>query len=274
LYSLHKIPVSILFFVFVSQASAQDFYILSAGAEQTGMGNSCIARPGFWSSFYNQASLAFQKHSTAGINYENRFNIRELGTRAAGIIIPAGRATLGAVYSNFGYKYFSRHTAGMACGMKLSGKIAAGLQIDYFLERTPGEHTQRSALTFEAGMILTVTETTAAGFRIFNPLPGSLRKNFLPSSIQSGVEVKLSRSLSVTAEAELATGGKARISMGLDYSILQRLQVRGGFRSGAEPFCFGLGYRMKMVKFDFGFMIHERLGITSSASVIYEFNTK
>jgi hypothetical protein len=234
------------------------------------MGYSCIAKPGFWSSFSNQASLTFQQYPAAGINYENRFGIIELGTRTAGLILPAGRATLGGVYRNFGYRYFSRHSAGIACGMKLSEKLSAGVQADYFYERTPGEGTRRSSLTFEAGVLVSAGKNTTIGFRIFNPVPGSFRKNWLPSSITTGAEIRLNRLVSATADAELSTGGKARFSIGFEYLIVKNLQIRGGYGSGGSVFCFGIGYKMKSVKIDMGFILHERLGMTSSASLIYE----
>jgi hypothetical protein len=272
LFSLHKIPVSVLLFAFASCVSGQDLYIVSAGADQAGMGYSCIAKPGFWSSFSNQATLAFNRQFSAGINYENRFNIRELGTRSARIIFPAWNTTMGVVYSNFGYRYFSRHKTGFACGMKLSETLAAGIQIDYLHEHTPGDYQQKNAITFEGGVLFAASDHTKLGLRIFNPVPGSIRKSFLPSAIETGTEINLSRLVSATAQAELATGRKARLSVGLEYQVSRGLQLRGGFSSGNTLFCFGLGYRAGPAQVDIGFMIHERLGVTSSASIIYAFN--
>ena len=84
--------------------------------------------------------MPYNNSFSFGFNYENRFGIKELGTRTAGFIIPAGKASLGAVYSHFGYTDFKRDMTGLACGMKLSDKISAGVQVDYFSERTSGEY--------------------------------------------------------------------------------------------------------------------------------------
>jgi hypothetical protein len=272
LFSLHKISVSVLLFVFASNTSAQDSYILPAGADEAGMGYSCVAKPGFWSSFSNPASLASQKEPAAGICYENRFNISELGIRTAGLVIPAGTTTLGVVYSNFGYRYFSRHKAGLASGLNLSEKLAAGVQIDYFYEHVPGENNDRSRLTFAAGALFKASEAVRLGFRIFNPIPGSVRKHFLPASVEAGAEVVLGRPLSATAQAEIEEGKKMRISMGFEYAVRAGFKIRGGFTSGSSSFCFGLGYRVKSVSADLGFMVHDRLGVTSVASVVFNLN--
>lgn len=234
------------------------------------MGYSCIAKPGFWSSFSNPALLVYQKQLKAGINFENRFNLKELGTRTAGIIFPAGKTTLGAVYSNFGYRYFSRHTAGVSCGMFLTQKLAAGIQVEYFNEHTPGEYSEQNSLSFEAGVSLGISDKTTFGFTVFNLVPASLRKSWLPSRLQVGTEITLNRSFSATAEAGLTTGGNVRISFGFEYSILTAFKVSGGFSSGNNSFCFGLGYKIKSLKIDLGFAVHDRLGITSSASLIFE----
>ena len=126
MFSLHKIPVSVFAIFFFSSAIAGDPMIFSAGAGEKGMSNSCIMKPGFWSSFQNQATLPFYNSLSFGVNYENRFSISELGTRTAGLIVPAGNACLGAIYSHFGYSDFTRQSAGLACGLKFSEKISGG----------------------------------------------------------------------------------------------------------------------------------------------------
>jgi hypothetical protein len=52
---------------------------LAEGAGEAGMSYSCIMKKSFWSSFQNQASLAFNTSLSAGINYGNRFGNKELG---------------------------------------------------------------------------------------------------------------------------------------------------------------------------------------------------
>jgi len=133
---------------------------------------------GFWSSFHNQAALAYNNSLFFGFNYENRFNISELGTRSLGLIIPAGKASLGSsLFNIFGYTDFRRDMTGLACGLKLSNKISAGLQVDYFSVKTSGEYNNQS-VTCEAGLLITPSENTRLGIHVFNPVPNSLRKIF------------------------------------------------------------------------------------------------
>jgi hypothetical protein len=270
LSSLLKISVSIILISFSLSASGGDPYRLSAGAGEAGTGYVCIMKNSFWSSFHNQAIIADNKSVAFGFNYENRFNIRELGTRTLGIILPAGKSSLGAVYSHFGYSDFKRDITGLACGLKLSRKLSAGVQVDYLSERTTGEYKNNQYLTCEAGVILTPSEGTTLGFHIFNPVPNSLRRIPLPMSLRIGAGTYLSKSFFTGVEAEMSSGSKLMLKAGFDYEALKNMWLRGGYSSDNNSFSFGLGWVIKMVQTDFGFVTHERLGVTSSVSVIFK----
>jgi hypothetical protein len=270
LSSLLKISVSVLFIFFSLTASGGDPYRPSAGAGEAGTEYVCIMKNSFWSSFHNQATLAYNTSFSFGFNYENRFNISELGTRSAGVVIPAGKASLAVVYSHFGYTDFKRDMTGLACGMKLSNKISAGIQVDYFSEKASGEYDNNQSVTCEAGLLITPSENTRIGIHIFNPVPNSLRKTPLPMSLRIGAGTYLNKSLFTGVEAEMSSGSKLIIKTGFDYEAAQKFWLRGGFSTDNNSFSFGLGYLIKVVQLDIGFITHEKLGVTSSVSFIFK----
>ncbi|MBK7627060.1 MAG: hypothetical protein IPJ16_07625 [Bacteroidales bacterium] len=270
LSSLLKISVSLCFIFLSLTASGDDPYRQYAGAGEAGMGYSCVMKRSFWSSFHNQASLAYSKSFSAGFNYENRFGIRELGTSSAGIIVPAGKASIGAIYSHFGYTDFKRDLAGLACGLKLADKLSAGIQVDYFSERTPGEYSNNQFLTCEAGLLLTPSDNISIGIHLFNPVPNSIRKTSVPSILRTGLGTNLSETLFAGIEAEMSTGRNLIIRTGLDYEASKNIWIRGGFCTENNSFSFGLGYLTKIVMIDLGFRTHDKLGVTSSASLIFK----
>jgi hypothetical protein len=270
LSSLLKISVSAFFIFFSLTASGGDPYRPSAGAGEAGTGYVCIMKSSFWSSFHNQAILAYNNTFSFGFNYENRFNISELGTRTLGLIIPAGKASLGAVYSHFGYTDFKRDMTGLACGMRFSSKIAAGLQVDYFSERTSEEYDNNQSVTCEAGLLITPSENTRFGIHIFNPVPNSLRKTFLPTSLRIGAGINLNKSLFAGVETEMSSGSRLIIRTGFEYEAAKKLWLRGGFSTDNNSFSFGLGWMVKIVQMDIGFVTHENLGVTSSVSLIFK----
>ena len=272
LSSLLKIPVSVLFIFFSLTASAGDPYRLSAGAGEAGTEYVCIMKSGFWSSFHNQAILGQNSSFSFGLNYENRFNIKELGTRTIGIITPAGKTSLGAVYSHFGYPDFKRDMTGLACGLRLSEKISAGVQVDYFSERGSGEYYKNQSITCEAGLLLTPSEKTSIGIHVFNPVPNSIRKTSMPMSLRVGAGTNLNTTLFTGIETEFSSGRKIILKTGFEYEAAKKLWLRGGFSTDYNSFSFGLGWLVKMVQMDIGFVTHEKLGVTSSVSLIFKIN--
>jgi hypothetical protein len=273
LFSLQKIIVSSCVVFLSVKVFAGDPFRPLAGARQAGMAHVSVMNIDLWSSFHNQAALALNKSSSFGFNYENRFSIKELGTRTAGITIPAGRISLGAFYSHFGYSDFRRQMIGLACGMPLSDIIVAGVQIDYFSERTTGEYNNNQMITCEVGIIVTTSENLKIGIHVFNPVPNSIRKSDMPTGLRVGAGLNLSKGLFAGVETEMITGHKLILSTGFEYEAAEKFIVRGGFSTENSSFCFGVGYRVGQAMIDFGFSTHDRLGITSSVSVIFELKT-
>lgn len=254
-----------IFYLSCLAACAQGSFHMPASADLAGMNNVCVMKSTFWSSFQNQANLAFIKSFSAGINYEERFMLSELGTRTAALTLPAGRATLGAIYSNFGNTDYKRHLAGISCGMLLLPGIAAGVQADYFAEKTPGEYEDTEIITFEAGLVIVPSEKVFLGLHLFNPLPGSK----IPSVLRAGAGIIPGDGVFAGFEAEMSTEGRPLLRTGVEYEAMKKFLMRGGFCTRNTSFSFGVGYRIDFVTIDFGIMSHEKLGISSSASVVF-----
>ncbi|HNW56408.1 MAG TPA: hypothetical protein PLR88_01060 [Bacteroidales bacterium] len=268
--SLHKLSVSVFLLVLSLTTSAVDHYRLTAGAGEAGLGYVCIMKEGFWSSFHNQATLASNNDFSFGLNYENRFNLKELGTRTAGIRIPAGKASLGAIYSHFGYADYRREMTGLGCGLKLTDKIAAGVQVDYFSEKALYDYADSRAVTFEAGFLISPSQNVTIGLHLFNFVPNSLRKTSMPTTLRTGVGAYLNSSLFAGIEAEMSSGSKLLVRTGFEYEAMKKLFLRGGFSTYNNSFSFGLGYLTKIVRMDLSFATHEKLGMTSSVSFVFK----
>jgi len=250
-------------------ASGSNPFHLPAGAAQTGMGSVCTVKPGFWSSFRNQALISSFPSAAAGFNYEDRFNISELGSRSAAIIIPAGRTSLGLICSHFGFSHFKRVSAGIACGLTLSEKMSAGIQIDYFHEKASGEYNIFQTVTFEGGLTVSASDNILLAMHLFNPVPNSLRKTLMPSTITAGAGLKISQGLFTAIEAVLSTSSGMILKTGVEYSANEKFTLRGGFCSENSAFTFGLGYSFRSIVLDISFASHEKLGITTNMSVIF-----
>jgi hypothetical protein len=270
LFSLRKISVAFYIIFLSSSAIRSNPFVFRSGAGEKGTGLVCLNKNGFWSSFSNQSLLAYNKSSSAGINYENRFGIEELGTCSAGVIIPSGKSSMGIIYSHFGYPEYRRNMWGISCGMPVGKNVAAGVQVDYFSEILPGEYDNIRVITFETGAAFNLSEKVTAAIHLFNPVPNSIRRSILPSTLMAGAGINLSKTLFTGAEVEMSTDEIFIIRTGFEYEAAKKFRIRGGFSSANSSFSFGVGYLMKSLKIDLGFSTHDRLGVSSSASLIFK----
>jgi hypothetical protein len=270
LSSLLKISVSVFLIFLNLTVIGGDPYRPSAGAGEAGMGYACVMKKGFWPTFHNQAILSENRSFSVGINYQNRFCLKELGTHSIAFNIPAGNVSFGAVYSHFGYSDFKRQMTGIACGMKLSDKIAAGVQIDYYSERTYGEYTNIQTVTYETGLLITPSENLRIGIHLFNPVPNSIRKTFLPTTLRIGAGSTLSDALFAAVEAEMSSCGTLILKSGFEYEAVKNLRIMGGYITNDNSFSFGCGFNAKPAVIDLSFVTHEKLGVTSSVSLVFK----
>jgi hypothetical protein len=274
LFSLLKISVLISFVILSVNAFAGDPYRSAAGAREAAMSYVCVMKGDFWSLFHNPAGLALNKSFSFALNYENRFSIKELGTRSVALVLPAGKTSIGAIYSHFGYSDFKRQMAGLSCGLTVTDKIAAGVQIDYFSEKISGEYNNIQLLTCSAGVLISATENLKLGINIFNPVPNSIRKYAMPSSLRVGAGLSLSKDLFAGIETEMTTGNRLVVRTGFEYEAVKNFWVRGGFGTANSSFSFGVGVLAKPALIDIAFSTHEKLGITSSISIIFNIKTR
>jgi len=272
LSSLLKISVSLLTVLISSTTSAGVLYRSTAGAGEAGIGYTSVMKDGFWSSFHNPAFLGTSSSLSFGLNYQDRFGIKELADRSLAVIVPAGNSSVGIIYSHFGYSDFKRDKTGLASGIKLSERMLAGIQIDYFSERLIGDYKNTQYLSFETGLLIHLSGNIQLGILLCNPVPNSLRKKTMPATLRVGTSVFLNRELFAGIEADISTESSLIIRTGFDYKASKQVSVRGGFISETNSFCFGLGYLMSFVQLDIGFITHEKLGTSSSVSLIFKLN--
>jgi hypothetical protein len=68
----------------------------------------------------------------------------------------------------------------------------------------------------------------------------------------------------------MSSGQKLIVRTGFEYEAVKKLWLRGGFSTHNTSFSFGIGYLLKSLKIELSFATNEKLGITSSASLIFK----
>lgn len=272
--SLRKLSVSVLFIILSSSACGGDPFRLAAGASEAGSGYACLTKTGFWTSFHNQALLSFEKNISAGLSCDTRFGLPELSTSSIALIVPQGRASIGALVSHMGYNGYSRTLSGLACGLRLGKQVTGGIQVDLFTGRSSSDYVLNLSATIEAGIIVAASENISVGVHLFNPLPDPLRSRQLPQSLRAGAGMILSRSLYGGVEFCISTGCEPEARVGFEWEVSKNLFLAGGYCSCLNRFSLGTGFRAGRVRFNVAFTSHQQLGISSTASAVFDIASK
>lgn len=244
-----------------------------AGARQTAMSSSGVTSSDMWSVLNNQAGLGFLRKPSAGFFIENRFLMKELSFKSAGIAIPVSSGTFGLGVSHFGYSAYSEIKAGLGFGKTLGENFSAGVRIDYLYTRIGDVYGKSSSITFEAGILANLSEKLILGAHVFNPVKTKLSENsneIIPLVFNIGVLYMMSDQISITAEIEKSSGIKTVFRTGFEYQPAKAFFIRGGLSTRYGMYSFGAGIVWNCFKIDFSSSYHQTLGFSPQFSLIYE----
>lgn len=222
----------------------------------------------------NQAALAQLKNISAGIYGERRFLLAELNNYTAAIGIPttSGNFGLKAVYS--GFTDYNETQLGLAYGRSLGQKIDIGVQFNYHGIKV-GEYGSGSAISFEIGTLLHLSDKLNAGIQIRNPAGGKFGKEGqekLPFVYAAGVGYDASDKFFISVEIEKEEGQPVNINAGFQYKFIPLLSAKAGISSATSTAWLGVGVNMKSFSVNITTSYHPQLGI--SPGLLFLFNFK
>jgi hypothetical protein len=253
--------------------SAQAFDYNNYAAKNAAMGNTGVTNKDINASFTNQAGLGFVNKMQFGIGFQQKFMLNDLRQITAAFLLPTKTGTFSANAVYFGFADFNQTKVGLGFGKKLSEKTSIGIQLDYLQQHISNEVNQ-SAYTFELGMLTQVSKKVSLGIHTFNPYPlnRNLFQTQLPSIASIGLGWKTSKAVTVNAELSSSlTSIQPNFKAGLEYNLIKKFYLRGGFQTQPSLYCFGFGYHFNTFKIDFSNSVHAVLGHTSQLNLTYVF---
>lgn len=245
-------------------------------APYIGLGAYSINHVDVLSTTSNQASLAQLKNSAAGAYGERRFLLSELNnyTAVVGLTNKNGNFGLKAGYA--GFSDYNETQLGLAYARKLGNKIDAGVQFNYNGIQVP-TYGNASAISFEIGTIMHVSEKLHAGIHLNNPIGGKFGKEQqekLPSVFTVGIGYDASQKFFISCEIEKEEDQPVNVNTGFQYKLIQQLLVRGGISSATTSYWLGVGLQLKAFRVDVTSSYHSQLGITPGLLILFNFIEK
>ena len=181
---------------------------------------------------------------------------------------------LGATVGYSGDANFNTTKAGLAYAMKFGNRFAAGVQLDYIGTTLGEEYGKRSSITFDAGIMVKITEQFIFGAHVFNPIHAKISdydNESIPSTLNAGFSYTFSDKLLLTAEACKNSEFPMEFRSGVEYKLGKIAYARIGLSTNPARYTFGFGLEMKKLTVDLSSSIHQQLGYSPQVSLQYAF---
>lgn len=269
---IQSVALSLFFVASIHMAAFGGNENQPIGARSAGLANASLTLNDVWSVHHNQAGLGSIRKITAGVYYESRFLMPELGLSAGALALPVGRGAFGLSFRTFGYQAYKENKIGLAYGRAFGDFLSIGMQINFQSAVFSEFYGSSSTFTAEIGAIYKAGKKVTLAAHLFNPNQSRIAEfddERIPSVIRFGARYLFSNQVFVVAEVENALYQNPVLRGGLEYHPVDILYVRAGISGNPFNSNFGFGLQMKKFQLDFAGAFHQVLGFTPKISLTF-----
>ncbi len=224
----------------------------------------------------NQAALAQIKSISAAVFSERRFLLENMNLYRASISLPTSAGTFAVNTGYFGSTEYNESQVSLAYGRTLGDIIDIGVQFNYNNFRVTG-YGNASAINFEAGAILHVSEKLHVGFHAANPVGGKIGKTGdekLASVFKTGIGFEGSEKFVINAEIIKEENQPVNVVAGFQYKFIRQIMLRAGISSTSSAGFVGVGLTLNSFRLDLTSSFHQQLGFTPGLLILFNFNNQ
>src|SRR5687768_10616220 len=193
---------------------------------------------------------------------------------AVGLLTSSGNFGLKAGY--YGFSDYNETQLGLAYARSLGNKLDLGVQFNYNAIRI-NSYGNASAINFEIGSILHLTDKLHAGIHAYNPVGGKLGKNEeekLASVYTVGMGYEASEKFFVSVEVEKEENQTVNVNAGMQYKFLKQLMARTGIATSTSNVYIGARLFINSFPLDAVINYQPPLGISHGLLILYDFIKK
>ncbi len=218
----------------------------------------------------NPAGLAYLEGTSVALFGEQRFALSELRQVGAAGAIALGSSAIGLSVGYFGFDAYNESRIGLVYGRKLARNLSLGAQVYTLGTRIP-DYGSRQLVSFELGLQAEISPSVRVGGRIANPMRVEILEDEpLPTSLSFGFSYKPGTQVEIMAEVEKDILFPVRVRTGLEYQLMDALQLRAGLATSPSLLSFGVGYKLlDQWLLDFSASYHQYLGFTPGLGMVY-----
>lgn len=245
------------------------------GAKAAGVGAATVTFSNAWAVQNNIGALAFIEAPQLAFGFNTRLHLQELTTFGALAVYPLQNGALGASFSRYGTGPYSIQAAGFGYSHKIS-YISLGIKLSY-LQQSIEQFGSHSSFVLEAGgkaALLPQLFFAAHAYNLSLSRFSSRTEERIPTLLKAGLSYLPTDKLRLHVQSFKDIDFKSRFSAGLEYALIQQLQLRTGIQTRPLTSSFGLGIQLKSVLFDYAFRHQSFLGVQHHLSIGYLLHKK
>lgn len=242
------------------------------GAKSLSMGNTGAAAEGIQSIYFGSAGLGTIEKYALQISAEQRFTLSDLSLVSAAVGVRTGRfGVLGLFLSNYGLDEYKEQKLGLSYATKIASSISIGAQWSWNTIRIE-EYGSTGFMGIDLGIITYLSEQVSVGFHIANPVKINVVENENTARLLNlGLKYQISEKVYLLSDIRHISDIGSSLHVGLDYRVIDVLNLRAGMDTGASSFHFGVAVNLsEHGNVEAGFSNHQYLGATPGISLGYE----
>ncbi len=262
--------ISLIVLILPSTGSAIE-RLVTVGAREAALSLAVVGLPGSFSVFHNQAFLTENRNFAANVSYRQPYFIQGYQQSALSLVCPIEATVIAAGVSQSAIADYKETNIGISIAKKLSGKLSAGILINYFSLNFPEDGGHKGSFQVDGGIGYRFSKQLSLGFHLRN-IAESKIETFqhsltFPLIIRGGASFLLTEQIMMVTEAVFDKENGLCFRNGLEYKLLENFWIRGGISTNPFQHSFGLGYRWNLFQLDFAMVHHEILGYSPTFSV-------
>ena len=267
-----------LFFIVLACCIAQSvhgaFERMPLGARSTALGGSSLALGGKTLELHSNPSIAAHSHDwILSLNYvPSLFDLRELSRASFVCIAPSGVGTFALSGSRFGFDLYREVTLTSTFAFEALSGMAVGVNLDWY-SLVIQNYGSATAVGTDVGLLMNVAESVCWGFSGQNlnaPTVGAERER-LPQVFSTGLVYQPNEASTIVAELVKDIRYAVDIRIGIEYSFLGLLDLRGGASTDPSTYGGGIGLHYAGFLLDYALRVHPDLGSTHHVSFTIAF---
>lgn len=246
------------------------------GARSISMGGVGLTLNDVYSVYNNPGALGALDKTSIGLNYENRFLVKEISSQAI-VYAHKGKknGNFGVQIQQTGFSLYREIQAGVVYGVKLSDKFYGGVGLNYHRIQLGENYGTRNTASGNLGVYYEANKSLRFGVRVQNisrTKLAELEDERLPTRFGLGLTYLFSKKISWSLEAEKTIINPINVKTGLEIHPHDIVYIRLGINSFPFQSAFGFGLVLDKFQFDMSANWHSTLGMSPSAGLKFSFD--